>query len=59
MKVEVKSRTDWFLVQLLVAVRMVPFSSIGLSSMFRAFDVTYLYAPPQLHGALSVAGGGW
>ena len=27
MKLEVRSRTDWFLVQLLIAVRMVPFLS--------------------------------
>ena len=39
MKVEVKSRTDWFLMQFLIAVRMVPFLSIGLSKIFRAFDV--------------------
>ena len=39
MKLEVRSQTDWFLTQFWTAVPMVPLLSIGLSSIFRVFDV--------------------
>ena len=39
---------------------MVPFLSIGLSSIFRLIHVNVtIYGPPRLRGALPVAAGGW